>query len=66
MPISEPGPVYTPSGRWWPWWLRWRIERKRRRDEEFRLFRLSCITGDADDTRAWLELKEENHAIGVW
>ncbi|AWY07550.1 hypothetical protein SEA_LAZERLEMON_67 [Streptomyces phage LazerLemon] len=66
MPISEPGPVYTPRAKWLPWWLRWRIERKRRRDEEFRLFRLACVTGDSDDTRAWLELKEENHALGVW
>jgi len=66
MPISEPGPVYTPRARWLPWWLRWRIERRRRRNEEFRLFRLQLITGEDDDTRAWLELQRENHALGVW
>ncbi|UTN93072.1 hypothetical protein SEA_MARKY_69 [Streptomyces phage Marky] len=37
-----------------------------RRDEEFRLFRISVETCDPDDTRAWIELRDENHALGVW
>lgn len=47
-------------------WWRWRRQVRARRDEEFRLYRLSLITCDPDDLRAWRELREENHMLGVW
>lgn len=49
------------------WWrFQWWRECKRRKAEEFRLFRIHWITGDPDDLRAWNELNRENHALGVW
>jgi hypothetical protein len=66
MPISEPGPVYTPRARWLPWRLRWWVERRRRRNEESRLYSIACATCDDDDYRAWRELKAENRLLGVW
>jgi hypothetical protein len=48
------------------WRFRWWRECRRRKAEEFRLYRLQHITGDEDDRRAWKELQEENHALGVW
>lgn len=51
---------------WAPWWWRWRQICRARRAEEFRLFSLANISGDADDTRAWAELRDENHTLGVW
>jgi hypothetical protein len=47
-------------------WWRWRRVVRARRDEEFRLYRLSVTTQDPEDLKAWHELCKENHALGIW
>lgn len=47
-------------------WWRWRRTVRARRDEEFRLYRVSVATSDPDDLKAWHDLNRENHQLGIW